>query len=346
MRRNELTSCAASARPPSTPPTMPDAASLAAGRMPLRKLRIASSWSLTQPLLPWSHAMALSAPSLISWPTPPRLPNSASAKTQVRPAATRTTPIMHAEMASPRGTPRRTAQPVRGTSCVLMRAATMSGTVAARAYQMAPPTSRTPAVMSRAFALQRAIWVPAAGRPGADTDMRSRFDGRMRQPCSGPAWTAGRAQSSAGGITTTGQVARCSNSCDVLPSAPRSGLNPRDPTTISSAPRVSATVAIAAPAWPPISSVSTLTPGKLRQGLEDLAAEVLVVGHRVRVRRAAEHRRRQVEGVDHKERAALTGALCAPGECGSCGRRTVVSDHDGARTITHARTLTTCVRPC
>ena len=38
-------------------------------------------------------------------------------------------------MATPRGTPRPVAQPISGSSCVLSRAATISGTVAERAYR-------------------------------------------------------------------------------------------------------------------------------------------------------------------------------------------------------------------
>ena len=49
------------------------------------------------------------------------------------------------------------AQVTSGSSWVLIRAATISGTVAARAYQIAPPTRNTPAVIRSAFALQRAI---------------------------------------------------------------------------------------------------------------------------------------------------------------------------------------------
>ena len=56
------------------------------------------------------------------------------------------------------------AQAISGSSCVLTKAATISGTVADRAYQIAPPTRNTPAVISSAFALQLAIWVPAGNR--------------------------------------------------------------------------------------------------------------------------------------------------------------------------------------
>ena len=72
----------------------------------------------------------------------------------------------HARRRSPGRVTRRDgpAQSTSGTSCVLTSAATISGTVAARAYQMVPPTRKMPAAMSSAFALQRAICVPAAAR--------------------------------------------------------------------------------------------------------------------------------------------------------------------------------------
>jgi hypothetical protein len=54
---------------------------------------------------------------------------------------------------------------------LLISAATISGMVAERAYQIAPPTSNTPAVLSSALALQRAIALPAAPRAGTSADM-------------------------------------------------------------------------------------------------------------------------------------------------------------------------------
>ena len=166
--------------------------------MPLRKLRIASSCCLTQSLLSRSQATTSSAPSLMSSPTPPRLPNSASVNSHASPAAISTTPIRLAATASPRGTPRLVAQPISGSSCVLTSAATISGTVAARAYQIAPPTSNTPAVISSALALQRAIALPAAARAGTSADMggASTRWGAMVQPGRGAgggiAWRSGR----------------------------------------------------------------------------------------------------------------------------------------------------------
>jgi len=63
------------------------------------------------------------------------------------------------------------AQPISGSSWLLISAATISGMVAERAYQIAPPTSNTPAVISSALALQRAIALPAAPRAGTSADM-------------------------------------------------------------------------------------------------------------------------------------------------------------------------------
>src|SRR5829696_4874168 len=60
---------------------------------------------------------------------------------------------------------------MRGSSCVLISAATISGTVAERAYQIAPPTRNAPAVMRSAFALHAAIALPAAARGRASADM-------------------------------------------------------------------------------------------------------------------------------------------------------------------------------
>ena len=73
-----------------------------------------------------------------------------------------TTPSSVAPTMSPRLTPLRVPQSISGISCVEIRAATIIGTVAARAYQNKPPTSRTPPKIRRAFALQRAMAVPAA----------------------------------------------------------------------------------------------------------------------------------------------------------------------------------------
>ncbi len=151
----------------------------------MRNSRIASSCCLIQSLLSRSQATTSSAPALMSSPTPPRLPNSASANSQASPAVIATTPSRLAAMASPRETPRLVAQPINGSSWVLTRAATMSGTVAARAYQMAPPTRNTPAVIRMALALQLAIALPAAARAGASADMCRGFDAPGVHPPSG-----------------------------------------------------------------------------------------------------------------------------------------------------------------
>jgi hypothetical protein len=99
------------------------------------------------------------------------LPNSESVNTQASPTPISTTKIRLAAIASPRGTPRPTAQPISGRSWVLISAATISGTVAERAYQIAPPTRSQPAVIRSALALQRAIALPAAARAGASADI-------------------------------------------------------------------------------------------------------------------------------------------------------------------------------
>ena len=132
--------------------------------MPFRKARIESSCSLAHELLSRSQAITLSAPALMFLPTPSRLPKSESENTQIRPAEISRTPIMQPAIASPLETPRPVAQPTRGSSWVLIRAATMSGTVAARAYQTAPPTSRSPAVPRSALALHVANALPAEAR--------------------------------------------------------------------------------------------------------------------------------------------------------------------------------------
>ena len=192
-----LTSWAASERPPSTPLTTPPAASLAAGRMLSRKLRIASSCSCTHSLLSCSQATTSSAPALMSSPTPPRLPNSASVNTHASPIAITRTPRRLPATASPRGIPRPVAQSTSGSTCVLMSAATISGTVAPRAYQIAPPTRNTPAVISSALALHCAMALPAAARgaPSADIatapqdqlpDLGDRDDGQARPDADQP----------------------------------------------------------------------------------------------------------------------------------------------------------------
>ena len=56
------------------------------------------------------------------------------------------------------------AQSMSGITCVLMRKATISGTVAVRAYQAAPTTRTTAARISQALTPQRAITVPAPSR--------------------------------------------------------------------------------------------------------------------------------------------------------------------------------------
>ena len=108
----------------------------------------------------------------MSWPTPPRLPNSASENTHASPSPISTTPTRLPATASPRGTPRLVAQPMSGSSWVLISAATINGTVAARAYQIAPPTRTQPAVISSALALQAAMALPAE-----HVGFRCAFDG-------------------------------------------------------------------------------------------------------------------------------------------------------------------------
>ena len=68
-----------------------------------------------------------------------------------------------------------------GSSCVLINAATMSGTVAVRAYQTAPPTRNTPAVVRSALALQLAIALPAEARVGI-AEFTGTGSARCRQP--------------------------------------------------------------------------------------------------------------------------------------------------------------------
>ena len=88
-------------------------------------------------------------------------------------------------MASPRGTPRLVAQPMSGSSWVLISAATISGMVALRAYQIAPPTSSQPAVISSALALQRAIALPAEARSGTTADILHQARGYGQSPQAG-----------------------------------------------------------------------------------------------------------------------------------------------------------------
>src|SRR5215208_2425643 len=57
------------------------------------------------------------------------------------------------------------------------------------------------------------------------------------------------------GTTTTGQSARCRTSCETLPRTARTRPSPREPTTIASACRVSATPTIASAAGPSSNSI-------------------------------------------------------------------------------------------
>jgi hypothetical protein len=90
---------------------------------------------------------------------------------------------MPAATATPRRTPRPVAQSISGSSTVPISVATINGTVADRAYQMAPPINNTTAVTSSTLALQRAISVPAGARSGTTAAMMAlAFDAGRHHP--------------------------------------------------------------------------------------------------------------------------------------------------------------------
>jgi hypothetical protein len=117
------------------------------------------------------------------------------------------------------------------------------------------------------------------------------------------------------GITTTGRSAMCSSSCETLPSSALTRPRPRAPTTISSALRTRATLAIAS----------------------TLGEQLIVIG-------PAEQVRRQVVGVDDEHpstRPRLPG--CVEQRCPR-GVGAVIADHDRRCALRRHRTQEMSVR--